>query len=315
MANCLLYDSTWMLVLAVGIGFLIASPQLWTACRYYPHSIRAGKTTEQKMDIGNVPITRMLSNLLSPTVEPIDGVFGPEAMTFIGIPALVCLPFAGWSWWWVVAGLATVLAMGRHTPVFRWTHWLHLRCPARYTYFVGLSLAMLAVDGYQSFSAAGQQLVLLLQSVSLLLTLPRLWPMKPYVQRWERPSQAFNTPLTRYFASCGGSATGRVSGLPYPLRTGQINQIMTLGYNGGSQATWMARFRRDSNPNGSGAHDWFPLNADGPALDWYGVRWAYTGRRLVGKWCSTPLPRLYENRQASSIPSWKEVSAWYGVIR
>ena len=73
-----------MLVLALGLGVLIAAPQLWTALQYYPHSIRLGKTTEQKMDIGNVPVNRMLRNLIAPTVEPVDGVFGPEAMTFIG---------------------------------------------------------------------------------------------------------------------------------------------------------------------------------------------------------------------------------------
>ena len=297
------------LLLALELGFLIASPQLWTAWRYYPHSIRAGKTAAQKMDIGNIPLSRMLRNLVAPTVELVDGVFGPEAMTFIGIPALYCTFFSGWSWWWVVATLSAVCAMGSHTPVFRWTHQVHLRCPARYTYFVGLSLALLSVMGFRHLPEAWQRLVLLLQSGSLILTLPRLWPMIPYVQRWERPSRALDTPLTRFLAD-RPRRLGRVSGLPYPLRTGQVNRIHTLGYNGGSQARWMAAFRQDTNPNGSGAHDWFALNEDGERLDRYGVRWAYTSRPLRGKWQATAIPHLYENTQAHAVPDWKEVAQW-----
>jgi hypothetical protein len=247
------------------------------------------------MMIGNISLWHQLRQSACPTTAPIDGVFGTEAVTFIGLPALCLAPFAGASWWWVVLIVSSLLAMGHRTPLFRWTHWLHQRIPARYTYVVGLSLAMLALAGYQSFSAAGQRLVLLLQGLSLLFTLPRLWPMTPYCQRWECPSQAFDTPLTRFLSA----KNGRVSGLPYPLRTGQINRIRTLGYNGGSQSQAMAQARGDPNPHGSGAHDWFALKEDGPALDAYGVRYAYTYRRLSGTWRPTSIPHLYENRRLS----------------
>ena len=132
--------------------------------------------------------------------------------------------------------------------------------------------------------------------------------MLPYCQRWERRSQAFDTPLTRYLQSCGGTP-GRGSGLPYPLRTGQVNQLHTLGYNGGSQTKWMAEFRHDPDPNGSGAHDWFALNEDGEALNAYGVRWAYAYRPLTGKWKPAGIPHLYENTQAAMMPSWERMNA------
>lgn len=291
-------------MLALVLGLLIASPQLWMAWRYYPHSIRSGKTAAQKMELGNIPLWIQLRNMVWPSVEPIDGVFGPEACTFIGLPALLCAFFAGYSGWWIVLGLSVLLSMGKHTPLFGWTHALHLRIPARYCYFVGLSLGMLAVVGFRSLAPPFQQLVLLVQSLHLILTLPRLWPMSPYVQRWEQPSEVFNTPLTRFLAG----KSGRVSGLPYPLRTGQINQIHTLGYNGGSQAAWMARLRQDPNPNGSGGHDWFSLNEDGPLLDWYGVRYVYTYRPLSGKWQPTSIPHLYENLDAHPPPSWNRLA-------
>lgn len=289
-----------MLGYALALGLVIASPQIWYALRYYPHSIRSGKTAQQKMELGNIPLWVQLRNACWPSVEPVDGVFGPEACTFIGLPALCLVPFAGHSFWWIPLVIAMSLAMGKHFPLFRWTHYFHLRIPARYCYFVGLSLAMNSLEGCRHLTEHGQRFMLLAQGVSLLWLLPRLWPMLPYVQRWERPSRAFGTPVARFLFGEGS----RVSGLPYPLRTGQVNQIHTLGYNGGSQAKWMAKFRNDPNPNGSGAHDWFALNDDGDALDAYGVRYAYTYRPLTGKWKPTPIRHLYENTQAKSPPDW-----------
>jgi hypothetical protein len=67
----------------------------------------------------------------------------------------------------------------------------------------------------------------------------------------------------------------------------------------------MAQFREDTNPNGSGAHDWFALNEDGEQLDKYGVRYAYTYRPLSGKWQPTPIPHLYENGLAKTPLSWE----------
>ena len=288
---------------ALGLGCLLASPQLWQTIRYWPRSRRAHQGYQDKVAIGNIPIPSQLRHLFHPTTEPVDGVFGTEACTFIGLPALLCLIWTGWSWWWGFLGLSVVLSMGKHTPLFRWTHAAHLRIPARYCYLTSLSLAMLAVQGFTHVPPRWQPIILFLQCAHLLLVLPRLWPMLPYCQRWERPSRAFKTPLTQ-FLSVHSNVQGRISGLPYPLRTGQVNQLHTLGYNGGSQAQWMAQFRGDPNPNGSGAHDWFALNEDGPLLDAYGVRWAYTARAITGKWRPTAIPHLYENTLAASIPPW-----------
>lgn len=294
----------WALVAALTLGLFLASPQLWQALRYYPHSIRAGKTAAQKMALGNLPLSRLLRNLVAPTVEPVDGVFGPEAMTFIGLWALPCLLLARNGFWWFLACWTTLLAMGTRTPFFKLTAWTHLRIPARYSYWVGVSLAMLALEGFAHLPARLQPVVLFLQATSLVLILPRLWPMLPYVQRWERPSRAFSTPLTQYLAAHLG--VYRVSGLPYPLRTGQVNHLQTLGYNGGSQARWMAAFRQDTNPNGSGAHDWFAgaTAEDRDLLAWYGVKYAYTMRPLTFPWRVTRLPHLYENAQVKEPPAW-----------
>lgn len=294
------------LAAALVLGGIIALPQLIVSLRYFPRSIRSGKTAAQKQELGNIPLTRLTSNLVYPAVHPIDGVFGPEAMTFIGLPALVCTLLAYSPFWWVVVGVSTLLAMGTYTPLFRLTHRLHLRIPARYCYFVSLGLAFLAIEGFATLTPSWQRIVLFLQAAHLVLVLPRLWPMLPYVQRWSRPSDVMDTPLTRFLGTHLGG--WRVSGLPYPLRTGQVHGFRTLGYNGGSQAQWMATFRGDTNPNGSGGHDWFALNEDGDKLDWYGVKYAYTYRPLTGKWTPTAIPHLYENTKARPAPAWDDLA-------
>ena len=150
---------------------------------------------------------------------------------------------------------------------------------------------MLAIQGYLYLSTylTDRQLgiLLLLQAWDLSMSVGRLIPTDPYCQRWERPETAYSSPLATFLTG----KSGRVSGLPYPLRTGQVNRIKTLGYNGGSQAQWMADLRGDPNPNGSGAHDWFALEEDSDKLDWYGVEYAYTYRPLKQpKWEPTPIP-------------------------
>lgn len=297
-----------MLLLALALGFLISLPQLLPALRYYPHSIRSGKTAEEKQALGNVPLNALWWGLVWPTrleqEGQVDGVFYPEVVASIGLPALLLACLGSSPFWWAVCLLSLLLAMGKHTPLFRWTAPLHLRIPARYVYFVGLSLAFLSIEGFSSLSNylnSYQLAILLALQCASLLTHASLWPMGRWVQRWDRPSRADRHPLVSYLRS---SPSGRISGLPYPLRTGQLHQLHTLGYNGGSQARWMATLRGDENPNGSGGHDWFATGLDGPSLDAYGVRWAYTYRPLRGKWHPTPILHLYENVDAKEPPAW-----------
>lgn len=292
-----------MLIVALGLGFLIASPQLLAAWRYYPRSIRSSSSASDKQAIGNIPVLEQLKRAMGIGLDqPCDGVFGPEANTFVGLPAVILTFLSPPSPWHIILITSLLLASGKHTPLFRLTSKLHLRIPARYCYFTALSLAFLAIDSLASFPVALQLIVTLLQAWSLVLLVPQSFPMEPYVQRWNYPSRAFCTPLTQFFGSQPGAY--RVSGLPYPLRTGQINRIHTLGYNGGSQAKWMAKFRNDTNPHGSGAHDWFMTQEDGKKLDEYGVRFAYTYRPLSDKWKPTMIPHLYENSDVMQYKEW-----------
>ena len=292
------------MLLAVLLTVLIAWPQLLATATYYPQSIRAGRSADEKQAAGSIPLWRLLKGTVWPDLNPVDGVFGVETLTFVGLPAMLCLiAVKPGGFWWGVLAVSMLLSMGRHTPLFRLTHRLHLRLPCRYTILLSISLVTLTIQGFSSLSLSTQRAAILLQIIHLAIVLPTLLPMTPFVQRWSYPSDAFSSPLASFLEG----KSGRVSGLLYPLRTGQINRIMTLGYNGGSQPRWMAEFRGDGNPDGSGAHDWWALNEDGEALDRYGVRWAVTQRPLSGKWIPSQLRRVFENTQAGNPPRWPHV--------
>ena len=293
------------LVLGTLIGLGIGLPQVLPALRYYPQSTRSLPHRRHQ----GVPLRVLVNGLLTPTpCDQTRGLFFPEVCVFTGWLPLLSAWYAPWSYWHGVLLIGVVGALG---------HWMPpgFRLPARFCWLIGLSVAMLGLHGLATMALSLRVLTVLIltQAASLLLACWTLLPMSPFCQRWERPSVAFGTPLARYLQHT--AHPGRVSGLPYPLRTGQINRIHTLGYNGGSQPRWMARFRRDRNPDGTGAHDWFALNHDGPLLDWYGVRFACTLRPLPhrsSKWQPTPFPHLYENRAANPFPSWSVVQERFG---
>ena len=70
----------------------------------------------------------------------------------------------------------------------------------------------------------------------------------------------------------------RVSGLPFPLFTGYIHGFRTLGYNGGFQLRDMAKWRGDTNPDGSGKHAWDGGDIQG---DLYGIKYYIKDGRCV----------------------------------
>lgn len=133
--------------------------------------------------------------------------------------------------------------------------------------------------------------LLFIQCADLWLHNRLLLPTRPYCELQNKPSLAFNTKLTRYLDKHLGDY--RVSGLPFPLFTGLINNFKTLGYSGGMQLKLMAKFRRDTNLNGSGHHDWFMNNEDTTRLDDYRVLFAYSNKKL--DWAATPVHNLYRN--------------------
>ena len=287
------------LVLGTLIGFLLGLPQLLPALQYWPQSIRAKSRTYSG---GQVPLSILFKGLLTPrSCDRSHGLFFPEVCIFAGWLPLLSAWYAPVSYWHGVLLLGVLGATGRWMPP-------GFRLPARFCWLISVSITILGLHGLPYLPVSQVVLILLvgLQAFSLLLASWMLLPMEPFCQRWERPSQVFDTCLTRFLAR----SLGRVSGLSYPLRTGQINRIHTLGYNGGSQPTWMQRLRRDRTVDGAGAHDWFLTRGDGTFLDHYGIAYALTSRTLRHpKWKKTSLPWLWQNANAIiPPPTWSQLS-------
>ncbi len=135
-------------------------------------------------------------------------------------------------------------------------------------------------------------LITCIQCLDLWVHNRNLIPTRPYCELYKKPSLAFNTSLTRYLDK--HLEQSRVSGLPWPLFTGIINNFKTLGYSGGMQLKLMAKWRQDSNPNGSGEHDYFRSNTDDGRLTRHRVRFAWS-RKRPNNWLSTEIKHLYRN--------------------
>ena len=75
----------------------------------------------------------------------------------------------------------------------------------------------------------------------------------------------------------------------------------------------IALFRRDSDPNGSGLHDWFQSDNTQEDANWYGIKWAITHRPLKYPWKPTQFSHVFENDRVSTIvPTWLDLENVYG---
>lgn len=248
------------------IGTLVGLPQLIPFLRYLPKTIRTNKVSS----IGKVKLSHLFTLIFPRFNKPKDMGFW-ETSCYVGIVPLVLIASSKvTSQVWVLGVASFLLAMGAFSS--------HLpRIPARWLWAFQFALGFMAIAALQNLSLSNTVVFCLsiIQGFDLWYH-NRLWPTRPYAEIPNRPSFAFNTELTR-FLEC---TKERVSGLPWPLFTGHINRIKTLGYSGGMQLKLMAKWRHDSNPNGAGEHDYFRSNNDMEALNRYRVKWAFSRKKL-----------------------------------
>ena len=268
----------------IPIGVLIGLPQLIPFIKYLPRTIRAGGHD----DIGKVPWWHPITLVVPRAFRyNINGVGYWEMSYYVGLVPLLVIWHATSSAWAIMV-IAYLLMIGVGATSLP-------RIPARWSYAFQFSLGWLATSGLWNMCLPDRVVYLLcfIQAADLLLNNGGLLVTRPYSELPRRPSRAFKNRLTEYL----GKPDGRVSGLPYPLFTGHINEIKTLGYSGGMQLKLMAKWRNDGNSNGSGEHDFFKRNKDGEPLDIARVQFAYT--RTRPDWASTPIRNLYKNRRFS----------------
>ena len=266
----------------IPIGTLIGLPQLIPFLRYIPKTIRANKHD----DIGKIKWHHFITLLFPGLNKPKDVGFW-ETSCYVGIIPLMLIihPVINHisSGAWALGVASYLLAMGAFSQWFP-------RIPARWLWTFQFSLGWIATSclGTMKLSQSYLMALLFIQAFDLWHH-NRLWPTRPFCELSNRPSFAFNTQLTRFLEGC----QDRVSGLPFPLFTGHINRIRTLGYSGGMQLKLMAKWRNDTNPNGSGEHDYFRSNIDDSRLDISRVGYAFTTTKIP--WEPTSIKYLWKN--------------------
>ena len=74
----------------------------------------------------------------------------------------------------------------------------------------------------------------------------------------------------------------RVSNLPWPIIGGVLNKVFTLGYDAGTAYKRLAEFRKETDPMGSGGHDWFSLRPDvhSQLVDFYNIKYLISASPL-----------------------------------
>jgi len=294
----------------------VAGAQIALTRWYLPKSIRSGKSYADKTRLGKIPFSASLRGLVCPRWRgQVDGVFHHEIVAYVGAGGLIMALLSRDAVLWGVC--FALLLLSRGGRLFRALSPIMMRIPARWLYFVAVTLTFMAVVTLTTLPLPWIKVLVLLQCWDLIMNTSQFMTIEPFSQRWERPSEVFNSPLVDFLKENLGQH--RISGLPYPLRTGQLHGFKTLGYNGGAQLKAMAAFRYDSNPDGSGAHSWFDLyyqEAD-TRLDWYGVKYLFTYRRLNPQWWrETPIPHLYENpRIVQHVPDWEALEAKWTLAK
>lgn len=245
---------------SLAVGLLIGLPQIVPFLRYLPKTIR--KAVSSPVEVG------YWERNFYPGLAPILLVGLSFEWFLIGIPVVVGLSFK------------------------KWLPRVHQRLYILSAYL----LIWFSLGHLKACSQSTIYGLLALQAFDLWFHNRNLIPTRPFSELPNRPSWAFDTRLTRYLHKNLGN--DRVSGLPYPLFTGLINNFRTLGYSGGMQLKLMAKFRNDKDPNGGGCHDWFRSNQDDRKLDEFRVRYAYSTQKL--SWEHTEIRHLYRNPRMSA---------------
>ena len=269
-------------ILWIPIGIVIGLPQLIPFIKYLPKTIRAKKVSS----IGKVPWWQFGSLVFPKAFRfSINGVGYWEMSYYIGIIPLMTI--------WYTRSLACLLiifssmlmlgAFSEHLP----------RIPARYSYTLQFALIWSALSGLNELHLPNHVLAILclIQAYDLWHNNSPLLVNHPYAELYNKPSWVFNTRLTRFLEANLGD--NRVSGLPYPLFTGHINRLKTIGYCGGMQLKLMAKWRGDDSSDGQGQHDFFKGDGDPNDLTRSRVLYAYTTQ--VPDWVHTSHPYLYRN--------------------
>lgn len=247
-AHLLWYREAWLV-----LGFLLGLPQLLPFLRHLPNTVK-----------------RLTDSCESPE---------SERRFYVGVIPLILIPFST-SRVLLLILVSALFALGFMKQLFPRVH-------ERWLVVTQFGIGWASVNALSNLNLSQLQLVLIvgLHAFDLFWHNRECLPPRPYCELWQRPSRVFNSKLTRFLEANLGDY--RVSGLPFPLFTGHINSLKTIGYCGSMQTRDMWAWRR------SFRHDPFIDGVDEDELTGRGIRFAYSRKKLY--WPSTVIHGLYRN--------------------
>ena len=272
------------------LAIVIALPQIIAYLRYYSKSIRTEHTYEDKVIIGKVSPWRYLTTFIPLDIKNYIYDVGYWETAFYLTPLVFFFALFGNPFGWMFVLFFILLSSGG--MVFKLLSPFMARFPQRWGYFACLGVIILSVEGLRTFNLPATNLILLnILLGSMLLFNRSLLPIYPFVQWTKKPLEYFKTPLLSYLR--GHSGRFRVSNLPYPVYSGQIAHIKSLGYCGGNHYKWLGKLRNIPK-QGAGGYNWFEFKEDGEDLDAFGVKY-HIGERPSKRWKKVKGFNLYKN--------------------
>ena len=191
-------------VLPFLLGLVIGLPQLIKFIKYLPKTVRATSREDVKPNFW-------------------------EYNYYIGIvPIILLITNLQWRYLWILVPIVISYLLRNYLPRVYQRAWI-------ISAYIGVYFSLLLC---QKMDINTLFIILILQSYDLWRHRQAM-VTRPFNELQKKPSLAFDTKLTRYLEANLGDT--RVSGLPWPIFTGLINKIRTVGYRGGMRLNLMEK--------------------------------------------------------------------------
>lgn len=274
------------------IGILIGLPQLYALFRYRKYSRLSTYDYHDKRKIGSLPLWLYFSMLIPIKYrEFVAGVEYREWNVYV-TPVIFFLALFSRSNCWILLLISIALSFGK--GLFKLFNKLMCRFPHRWAYFATMAMVVLGVDGLRNWGLTEIQLICCIVLLGIYL-IPNISHIKhyPFSQWIRRPSKVFNTPVLKYLEKHANKSL--INNLPYPVYTGQINHLNTLGYTGGNHILLLG-YLLNIPLQGYAPFDYFKFNKDGNLVDTLHIKYHVGYRPSKNeKWMKIRGLNLWEN--------------------
>ena len=215
-----------------------------------------------------VPFLRHLPKTIKRINDKCEESPEVERRFYVGVIPIMLLPFST-SRIWPIAIVSAVFSLGILRHVFPRIH-------ERWLIVLQFCLGWMAVSALNNLNLATTTMCVMVfvHAFDIYWHNRTCLPATPWVELWDKPSRAFGrTSLIKELKRELKDSDFKVAGLPYPLFTGHIQGIYTIGYCGSMQTKEMWAWRK------SFKHDPFIDGVNHDDLTRNGVKYAVTRKR------------------------------------